>query len=63
VSTTEQQLQATFTQARTTPGTFVYKEQVDDGETEISGSFYIKKAAAKLLGDPKKVEITIRAAS
>jgi hypothetical protein len=56
------QLQATFKQNRQTPGTVVYKEVVSDDSAEVIGSLYIKKVAAKDLGDPKTVVVTVSAA-
>ena len=61
MSTAAQQITATFTQARTTPGTVVYKEEATSG-AEVIGSVYVKKAAAKELGDPKKIVVTINPA-
>jgi hypothetical protein len=56
------ELRATFKQNRQTPGTVVYKEVVSDDSAEVIGSLYIKKVAAKDLGDPKSIVVTVSAA-
>jgi len=57
-----------FTESKETPGTFMFMEDVKDGDKEVVGRLYIKKAAADLVGLPdgkvgRKLTVTIKAAS
>lgn len=47
-----------FTQERETKGTFRYEE---DGDDPAVGKLYLKKDAAKKLGNPKSLTVTIAA--
>lgn len=51
-------LEISFTKERETKGTFVYAEDETD-DAPVVGTLYLKKHAAKKLGDPETITITI----
>lgn len=50
----------TFDRERSTKNTHVYSERPDNGSTRI-GQLYLQKAAAKGLGDPETLTVTVAA--
>lgn len=52
----------TFTKERETPNTVRYQEVVAEGDPALIRTLYIQKFAAKDLGSPESIKITIEAA-
>lgn len=50
----------TFDRERSTKNTHVYSERPDNGSTRI-GQLYLQKTAAKALGDPETLTVTLTA--
>lgn len=53
-------LELTFEQEKETPGTVRYSEEGDKDKHSV-GKLYLKKAAAKKLGNPDSITVTINA--
>lgn len=59
-------LELIFTEDRTTKRTVLFQEQLGEqaysGQDVAVGSLYVKKEALEMIGDPKKLRVTIEPA-
>lgn len=49
----------TFTKKKETKGTWMFEEQVPNGEVEAIGTLYVKKHALQSMGWPQTLSVTI----
>ena len=54
-------IQVQFTKERETPNTVRYAEVVPDGDPAVIRTMYLQKFAAKQLGNPDSITVTIDA--